>query len=303
MNSDDLAQLYLTKFNKDKGEENFYVYPGLDNNEENDEDLLSQSFDINFTQEGPFFRFRTNTTAKLEKLNEIRKKKALIKTVKVDDSVIKLNQEIDDDNELFIRKELNELTLVPKKSKLTEQLETLPPIKLNKYRDFSTLEGSSYPIQETKTIQVFITTVPELRDYPIKCCVYSLAKIEEFIGYILFKTLNLYPEYSDSLDDPNTYGLFISDETGEPDLDFPALDLNELVSKYQFTYLALAKARQIPHTTQRTLSVDTTNMIYPSMKRQSSLDTSQSLPLNNNKHTSDAMTVHNSMIEGMTCIF
>lgn len=319
MNSDDLAkhlaQLYVTtkitspskekekssSSNNIQNEENFYVYPGLVNDDENDEDLLSQSFDINFTQEAPFFRFRTNTTAKLEKLCEMKKKKAQIKIVKVDDSVIKLNQEIDDDDELFKRKELNEVTLLPKKSKLTEQLETLPPIKLNKFREFSTFDGTSYPLHETKTIHVFITTIPELRDYPIKCCAHAVAKIEEFIGFILFKTTNLYPEYSDNFDEVKNYGLFISDETGEPDLDFPALDLSEQVSKYQFTYLALS--RQIPHFTQRTLSLasDTTFMIYPpsSAKRQSSIDTNKSLPINNNnnKNTSDAMTVHNSMVE------
>lgn len=316
MNSDDLAkhlaQLYVTKLaspnnhknssssNNIQSEENFYVYPGLDNNDENDEDLLSQSFDINFIQEAPFFRFRTNTTAKLEKLCEMKKKKAQIKIVKVDDSVIKLNQEIDDDDELFKRKELNGVTILPKRSKLTEQLETLPPMKLNKFREFSTFDGTSYPLHETKTIQVFITTIPELRDYPIKCCAHAVAKIEEFIGFILFKTTNLYPEYSDVFDEIKNYGLFISDETGEPDLDFPPLDLNEQVSKYQFSYLALALSRQIPHFTQRTLSLASdTIMCYPpsSTKRQSSVDTNQSLSFNNNKNTSDAMTVHNSMIE------
>lgn len=318
MNSDDLAkhlaQLYVSKLSspiKDyKGgggggsssnfqpEDSFYVYPGLVNSDENDEDLLSQSFDINFTQEAPFYRFRTNTTAKLEKLTEMRKKKAQIKVVKIDDTVVKLNQEIGDDDELFIRKELSEASLAPKQSKLTEQLETLPPIKLNKYRDYSTFDGSSYAVQETKTIQVFLTTVPELRDYPIKCCVHAVAKIEEFIGYILFKIVNLYPEYSEQVDEVNTYGLYISDETGEPDLDFPPLDLNEQVSKYQFTYLALAKIRQMPQFSHRTLSVasDTTNMIYP-VKRQPSIETNQSISLNNSKITSDVMTVHDSMIE------
>lgn len=242
MNSDDLAkhlaQLYVTKLSspiKDKGggvgegsvsnsfyfqpeDSCFYVYPGLINSDENDEDLLSQSFDINFTQEAPFFRFRTNTTAKLEKLSEIRKKKAQIKVVKVDDNIVKLNQEIGDDDELFIRKEFSEAVFVERKSTLTEQLETLPPIKLNKYRDFSTFDGSSSSVHETKTIQVFVTTIHVLKDFPIKCCVNSLAKIEEFVGYILFKVVNLYPEYSDQLEDIKNYGLYISDESGEPGL-------------------------------------------------------------------------------------
>ncbi|KAL7043921.1 hypothetical protein ACKWTF_001706 [Chironomus riparius] len=309
MNSDDLAKNLANSYSKMKlspgnnaivDESLFYIYPDLINEEEDTEDLLSQSFDINYTQEGPFaFRFRTNTAAKLEKISEIRKKQSQMKTVKVDDSIIKLNQEIEDDSTLFIRKEVNKTINEPVRSKLTEQFETLPPIQLNKFREYSIFDGSSYPSNESKTIQVYITPISELKDYPIRCCVHSIAKIEEFIGYILFKCLNLYPEYAEHLEEVKNYGLFISDESGEPDLDFPALDLTEVIAKYQFNILALAK-RVIPHMQNRTLSVasDTTTVFIHPVIRQPSIDTNRSLPTNlRNNQNELAMNVHETMVE------
>lgn len=288
MNSDDLAKNLATSY---------YIYPDLINQEE--EDLLSESFDINYSQEGAFaFRFRTNTSVRLEKISEIRKKQSQIKTVKVDDSIIKLNQEIEDDNELFVRKDMSKTPNQQQfHSRLTEQLETLPPIKLNKYREYSVFDGTSYAGNESKTIQVYITPIPELKDYPIKCCVHSIAKIEEFIGFILFKCVNLYPEYADNLDDVQSYGLFISDESGEPDLDFPALDLTEKVSKYQFNILALAKSLTSQFYQNRTLSVasDSVNTIHP-VNRQPSIDTNRSLP-SNLRQNQNAMNVHETMVE------
>jgi hypothetical protein len=139
-------------------------------------------------------------------------------------------------------------------------------------------------------------------------CVYSLAKIEEFIGYILFKCVNLYPEYSDNLEEIRTYGLFISDESGEPDTDFPPLDLSEQVSKYQFNILALAK-RVVTHFQNRTLSInsDTTTtttttttpnaIVMHSMNRQGSIETNKSFPSANMRQNEIAMSVHDSKVD------
>jgi hypothetical protein len=313
MNSDDLAKNLAASYSKvacgsssmpTTDEISFYIYPDMINNDEEDEDqedLLCNSFDINFTQEFAF-RFRTNTAAKLDKISEMKKKQSQIKTVKIDDAMIKLNQEVQDDSELFVRKDFSKISLEPAKSKLTEQLETLPKIKLNKFREFSVFDGSSYPSNESKTIKVFITPVKELRDYPIKCCVHSTAKIEEFIGYILFKCTNINPEYADQLEEVKSYGLFISDETGEPDLDFPALDLTEQVSKYQFNILALSKQVVPLHFQNRTLSVnsDTTTTIIINnlpVNRQASIETNRSIPSANIRQNELAMNVHDSMVD------
>jgi hypothetical protein len=310
MNSDDLAKSLANSYSKIASGSSsmpttddlysFYIYPDLITNEEEDDDLLSNSFDINLHTQEFAFRFRTNTAAKLEKICEMKKKQSQIKTVKIDDAMIKVNQEIQDDNELFVRKSMSKISLEPITSRLTEQLETLPKIKLNKFREFSVFDGSSYPSNESKTIKVFITPISELRDYPIKCCVHSIAKIEEFIGYILFKCANLNPEYAEQLEEVKSYGLFISDETGEPDLDFPALDLTEQVSKYQFNILALSKRIVPAHFQNRTLSVnsDTTITIINNMpvNRQASIETNRSIPSANIRQNELAMNVHDSMV-------
>ena len=225
-------------------EEKFYIYPGLENAEEEGDELFSQSFDINFAQEGPFFRFRTNTDAKMDKMNDMKRRQQNIKTVKCDDSMVKFNEELQDDEELFIRKDLSKMSLVAKRSKLTEQLENLPPIAVNKFRVYSCFEGVGLPSNEVRTIKVFIMPFPKnQRDYPIRCCVQSTAKVEEFIGFILFKCTQDYPEVAQqaAFTDVKDYGLFIAEETGEPDPVFPALDITEQVQRFQFDYLALAK--------------------------------------------------------------
>lgn len=310
MNSDDLAKSLAQMYSKQqekspspmsgseknfKQTENFYIYPGLDAKEEDDE-LLSQSFDINFAQEGPFFRFRTNTDAKLDKLSDIKKKQAQIKTVKCDDTIVRLNEEMQDDNVLFVRKDLSKLSLLPITSKLSEQLENLPPMPVNRFRQYSSFDGTSHPLNEIRTIQVFVIPFPEdHRDYPIKCCVQAATKIEDFIGFILFKCTQDLPEVAQKakFGEVKDYGLFISDETGELDLDFPALDINEQVQRFQFSHLALSK-RIAPFIQSRALSdVSEATFISPLM-RQLSAD-SKPLPLI--ARGPDAMTLHDTMVE------
>ncbi|CRL01041.1 CLUMA_CG014505, isoform A [Clunio marinus] len=314
MNSDDLAKSLALMHSKQltmspspisgsegnyrSMDENFYIYPGLDAPEEEDE-LLSQSFDINFAQEGPFFRFRTNTDAKLDKMNDMRKKQAQIKTIKCDDTIVKLNEEMDDNDELFIRKDYKNTSILPKRSKFAEQLEKMPPIPLNKFRKFSCFDGTSHPPNETRTIQVFVIPLPkEHRDYPIRCCVQASAKIEEFIGFILFKCTQDLPEVSQKVNfgDVNDYGLFISDETGEPDLDFPALDINEQVQRFQFSHLALSK-RMVQYFQNRTLSVASDSNLMNPVVRQPSVDTNRSIPSTIRRTEEIAMNVHDTMVE------
>lgn len=320
MNSDDLAKNLANMHNKQlassssptsgsftgsdrsyKQTENIYIYPGLDAKEEDDE-LLSQSFDINFAQDGAFYRFRTNTDAKLDKLSDIRKKQAQIKTVKCpDDPVLRFNEEMSDDVELFVRKDLSNISLLPRTSKLSEQLANLPPMPLNKFRQFSCFDGTSHPPNEIRTIQVFIMPFPkEHRDYPIKCCVQANAKIEDFTGFVLFKCTQELPEVAQQVnfEEVKDYGLFITDETGEPDLDFPALDINEQVQRFQFAHLTLSK-RTAAHFQARTFSVvsDTTVLVNPPVRQPSLNDSIKTIPPSIRRTEDIAMNVHDTMVE------
>lgn len=154
----------------------------------------------------------------------------------MDPSVVKINsmQSYDQDQEeLFIRKEFSEFCLQPKTSMLAHQIENLPPMPVNRFRQFSSFDGTSHPHNEIKNIHVFIVPfAKEQRNYPIRCCVQATAKIDEFIGFILFKCTQDFAEASKDFEEVKDYGLFITDETGEPDLDFPALDSNEQVRRY-----------------------------------------------------------------------
>lgn len=317
MNSDDLAKHYANKSNKELSKspspisgsegnfkaaerENLQIYPGLDNSPDSDE-LLSQSFDINFAaQENAFFRFRTNTDAKMDRLIDMKRKQGNVKTVKCDDNFVKFNEEMHDNDELFVRKDLSKISLEPRRSKLTEQFETLPPIAVNKFQKFSCHDGTSHPINEIRTIQVFIMPFPkEHRDYPVRCCVQAITKIEDFVGFILFKCTqdNFEAAKQANFTDVKEYGLFITDETGEPDLDFPALDINEQIQRFQFSHLTLAK-RIVPNFQNRTLSVvsDTTTLINP-VVRQSSVDTNKSILSNVRRTDEMAMNVHDAFVE------
>jgi target of rapamycin complex 2 subunit MAPKAP1 len=312
MNSDDLAKnLANRQLSKSpspvsgsdgnfKAErENFLTYPGLLENSPDSDELLSQSSDICFAaQENAFFRFRTNTDARLERLGDIKRKQGNIKTVKCDDNFVKFNAEIQDDDELFVRKDLSKVSLEPRRSKLTEQLETLPPIAVNRFQKFSCHDGTSHPVNEVRTIQIFVMPFPkEHRDYPVRCCVQATTKIEEFIGFILFKCTQDQPEVSQQVNftDIKDYGLFITDDTGEPDLDFPALDINEQIQRFQFSHLALAK-RIAPNFQNRTLSVVSDTAVNP-VVRQSSIETNKSLPSAVRRTDEIAMNVHDAFVE------
>lgn len=265
------------------------------------DELLSQSFDINFAaQENAFYRFRTNTDAKMDRMIDIKRKQGNVKTVKCDDNFVKFNEEIQDNDELFVRKDMSKIALEkPRRSKLTEQFETLPPIAVNKFQKFSCYDGTSHPSNEIRTIQVFIMPFPkEHRDYPVRCCVQATAKIEEFIGFILFKCTQDNPEVAQQVNftDVNDYGLFITDETGEPDLDFPALDNNEQIQRFQFGHLALAK-RIAPNFQNRTLSVVSQTTVISPVVRQSSVDTNMSLPSTVRRTDEIAMNVHDAFVE------
>lgn len=303
MISDDLTKIFSKRpvskspssdSDRSNKEENFMIYPGLENVDDDEDTMLASSFEINYAQDTPFYRFRTNTAARLEKLSDIRRKQAQTKTVKVDDMMIKFNQEENDDSELFIRKDLNELTLEPKTSVLSYQIEHLPSVPINKFQKYSSFDGSSHMPNETRSYQVFNTALPaDLRDYPIKFCVQANAKVEEFIGFILYRCTMDYPQYA-NFEDVKEYGLYISDETGEPDIDFPPLDVNEQIQRFQFAYLALAK-RIKSQFENRTLSDST---VQPIM-RQISLDANKSFSINEDRQRTDekAMIFHDTMVE------
>uniref|UniRef100_A0A182QCK7 Stress-activated map kinase-interacting protein 1 n=1 Tax=Anopheles farauti TaxID=69004 RepID=A0A182QCK7_9DIPT len=230
----------------------FYSYPGLDDTDEEDADALSQSYEIQMDQEsGGFHRQRSNTAQKLEKLEQARRKASLIRSVKLDDNVVL--QQSRDSNELsrlFYRRSdssssSSSSTASFRKrlsSTLSEQLSAQPKLPQNRYLEYAKFDGTGHMEVPTRSFKIFVNTLPEeQRGFPLQLCVLATAKIQEFIGLICYKCTVWNPNVE--LRSVRHYGLYMTEEDGELDTDFPPLDPNEPCSKFRFTHLALAERR------------------------------------------------------------
>lgn len=328
-----------------KYEEDLFCYPDLDQSDDEDLDLASQSFDIPMYPEIGAHRYRSNTAQKLEKMEIARRKQAHIKNIKIDDSMIhNQNNDSDELDKLFVKKILNntnkhsdydnnhhseenrndivkekfpqqqeqglqwqqqqqQQSLVrndnsPQKnvcSKLVEQLLSYPKKPQNRFIQYAKFDGTSQTGIATKNLNIFLSMLPEnQRNYPMKICVAATAKIQEVIGFICYKCNILNPEIQ--LESVKHYGLYISEDNGEMDMDFPPLDLREPCSKFGFTCLTLAELRPTAHITR----VD-----YRSLSMTSEVEAAgeaaiadvQGINSNNQSDDMAKMLGHNLMIE------
>lgn len=217
----------------------FICYPGLDQSDDEETYPLAQSYDI-LMDPGISFIQRSNTAQKLDQMNLARKRAAKIKNVKCQDSVAPAPATVQDFDTLFERKEVPAVPKTKNRSLLAEQLSRNPKQPLNKFLQYARFDGTGQPGSITKKIRIFLTMLPERqRNYPMTVCVLGTAKIQEFIGLICYKTSLEYPETT--LLSVRNYGLYITEEDGEVDADFPPLDLNEPCSKFCFSHLALVE--------------------------------------------------------------
>lgn len=235
--------------------EDFFCYPGLDDSDEEEIDSLSQSYEIQMDQDVGFHRQRSNTAQKLEKLEVARRKAARVKNVKCDSHVQTAEA---DDTSLFVRKDVQRKDCQQKVSLLTQQLETYPKLPQNKFLDYAKYDGTSQTEVPTKAYKIFLMMLPDeqQRAYPMQVCVTATAKIQEFIGLICYKCNLVYPDIS--LKSVKHYGLFMTEEDGEIDLDFPPLDVKEPCSKFCFTHLAIAERKPSEYQTQSSFSQSST---------------------------------------------
>lgn len=225
-----------------KSFESFYCYPGLDESDEEEMDSLSQSYEIQMDQDIGFHRQRSNTAQKLERLEIARRKASKIRNIKYESAVQR--SEPGEDDELFVRKDVRQEAVEDRMSVLSKQLETFPTVPQNKFLEYAKYDGTSQTEVPTKMFKIFLMLLPEehqQRSYPMPVCVTATAKIQDFIGLICYKCSLAHPDVS--LRSIKHYGLFMSEEDGEIDLDFPALDVREPCSKFCFTHLAIAERR------------------------------------------------------------
>lgn len=270
------------------------AFLGLDQSD--DEEDLGQSYDITMENQDMFYRQRTNTAQKLERMSIARRKAALIKSVKCDDSLIS-SQESSSEADLFVKKNLKDFKESGKQtSMLAQQMELLPSLPQNKFTKYAVFDGTSQTGIPTKTMGIFVSEEPEhFKNYPLQLCVISSAKIEEFIGFIMYKCKVEHPDFEFS--SVKDYGLFITDD-GEPEYDLPPLDVKEAVQRFQFNHLALAKRMKshFERTFSYTEGQGQSQVKVEPMARQASLtETSRSVQPRGTAE--QQMDQHDSMIE------
>ncbi|XP_059613425.1 stress-activated map kinase-interacting protein 1 [Phlebotomus argentipes] len=229
--------------------QDFVCYPGLDQSDDEDGDLLSQSYDIHADTDIGLHWQRTNTAQNLERMELARRKASKIRHVKCDDGLVSLS---DADREaLFVRRDVQPAR--PVASLLSAKLLHCPKQTQNKFLEYARFDGTAQTGVSTRTLKIFLMMLPEKqRNYPIQVCVLSTAKIHEFIGLICYKCSIANPDVA--LKSVRNYGLYITEEDGEVDSDFPPLDGREPCSKFCFSHLALIE-RRAARAEQRTMSV------------------------------------------------
>lgn len=212
----------------------FNCYPGLDDPEEDDIDLAQASYEIQVLGESGFQRQRLNTTTqkRLERMELARRKAGKIKTIKFEDNSL-FDAEFDAALEKKVPCKTPNTT-----SLLTRQIEKRPKLPQNKYLVYAKFDGTAHTTQQTRFFKIFLSMLDEKhRNYPLSLTVLGSASVEELIGFICYKGSIQYPDIV--FDSIKKYGLYMVEEDGEIDKDFPALEPNEPCGKFCFTYLAL----------------------------------------------------------------
>jgi len=146
--------------------------------------------------------------------------------------------------ELFPRKEVKaDSSRKPNISLLAKQLESLSPNEQkNPWQEFGRFEGSHYRDGVVKKVEVF----PSMQEnsggviFPINLSCARDAKVRDVVGLVCLKytTEGRQPILEHP---PENYNLFMCEEDGTLDKDFPALDWMEPFSKYGFPQLALVR--------------------------------------------------------------
>ncbi|XP_054739664.1 stress-activated map kinase-interacting protein 1 [Anastrepha obliqua] len=251
-------------------EVDFVCYPGLDQSDDEDMDLSTQSFEIQMYPEIGAHRFRSNTAAKLEKMDIARRKAAKTKSVNYDDDIVPPER-----NDFFVKKKVNQVVVQKTnnhenngrdidvtddsgggtaktartiKSKLALQLANSPKQAQNKFMEYARFDGTSQTGIQTKRIHVFLSMLPEReRNYPIKICVLASAKIIEVIGLVCYKATIQFPDIP--LKSIRHYALYMTEDNDDM-ADFPPLDNREPCSKFGFSHLTLAERRPLAQVTR-----------------------------------------------------
>ncbi|KAH0952635.1 hypothetical protein HN011_005806 [Eciton burchellii] len=213
-------------------------YPGMEESDDDEDlDALAESYDIQMDMEFSH-RQRSNTAQRLEKMDIERKKAAKVKHIKWEYNPNAITSA--DQLEIFHRKDFRRKTPLKKgHSLLSEQLEKCPHLPENLYKKYAKFDGNALVGVPVRKYRIFMCLLPkEQRLYPLQVVVTVSARVLDFIGLICYKYASEHPHHT-LKKDISHYGLYITEDDGELDSAFPCLDLDETISKFEFTTLGL----------------------------------------------------------------
>ncbi|XP_074600396.1 SAPK-interacting protein 1 [Brevipalpus obovatus] len=196
------------------------------------------------------YRGRSNTAQRLERLKEEKRAAAKMKTIHWrDHSKLTTESQLE---ELFPRKDLEgqpnkssqNKDQPPKRSALTFMVETFPD---NPFKDFARFDARvGDRLRRTRCYEIILHILPsEQRNKSMQVVIFTQAKVRDLIGLTCWSYTN--DDREPKLDSNiSKYCLRIAEDNGEIDTDFPALNPNDVVEKYEFPILALVEASDDP---------------------------------------------------------
>ncbi|KAK4026800.1 target of rapamycin complex 2 subunit MAPKAP1 [Daphnia magna] len=186
-------------------------------------------------------RRRLNTVVRLEKMKKEQQAAAMISTIRwKEPDLTNLDEE---KTKLFAKKEV---VFQNSKSVLARLLAEHASDPDSPFIEYAKFDGNSQLRAPIRTIRIFLSMqTTQERNFPMTVCVIASAKVFELIGLVCYK-------YSQEKREPplsgtvDNYALFIAEDDGSPDADFPCLEPKEVVGKFGFTSLALVRSTQPP---------------------------------------------------------
>nr|CAG4639216.1 EOG090X072S [Daphnia magna] len=178
-------------------------------------------------------RRRLNTVVRLEKMKKEQQAAAMISTIRwKEPDLTNLDEE---KTKLFAKKEV---VFQNSKSVLARLLAEHASDPDSPFIEYAKFDGNSQLRAPIRTIRIFLSMqTTQERNFPMTVCVIASAKVFELIGLVCYK-------FSSGTVD--NYALFIAEDDGSPDADFPCLEPKEVVGKFGFTSLALVRSTQPP---------------------------------------------------------
>ena len=158
--------------------------------------------------------------------------------------------------ELFPRREVAREAAAPAVSLLAQRLECLQPGAGAPWQQYSVWEGAHYREAVVRRLQVFPVLEEGAPGPPLHISVSREAKVRQVVGLVCWRYTQegRLPALQVGKG-PEDFELFMCEEDGSVDRDFPCLDWRETFSKYGFLQLALVPRQGGPEEGQHRVTL------------------------------------------------